>query len=112
MSNWDLKRSLAAAQNKVLLLRKISDQMITVMPSALLELYEINRIASARGYKTEEMKYLKEEALKLSSMMGDSFVKIFHQIVSKRYYFYKYPVEVKIFVHHTVRSSLGLSLSS
>ena len=53
--------------------------MITVMPSALMELYEINRIALTRGHKREEMKYLKEEALKLSSRMGDSFVRIFHQ---------------------------------
>ena len=83
MSNWDLKKSLAAAQKKVLLLRKISDQMTTVMPSALLELYEINRIALARGYKREEMKFLKEEALKLSSMMGDSFVRIFHQKINQ-----------------------------
>ena len=79
MSTWDIDRALKAAEKKILLLRKISDQMITVMPSALMELYEINRIALTRGHKREEMKYLKEEALKLSSRMGDSFVRIFHQ---------------------------------
>ena len=57
MSTWDLEGALAAAQNKIFLLKNISDQMITVMPSALLELYEINRIALARGYKVEEIDY-------------------------------------------------------
>ena len=83
MSTWDLEGALAAAQNKIFLLKKISDQMITVMPSALLELYEINRIALARGYKVEEMKNLVEEAFKLSARMGDSFVKIFHQKINQ-----------------------------
>ena len=79
MSAWRLQPALAAAEKKLVLLRKISYQMVTVIPSALLELYEINRIALARGHKLEDLKYLAEEALQLSSKMGDSFVKTFHQ---------------------------------
>ena len=79
MSAWHLQSALAAAERKIVLLRKISCQMLTVMPSALLELYEINRIALARGHKLEELNHLAEEALQLSSKMGDSFVKTFHQ---------------------------------
>ena len=79
MSAWHLQSALAAAERKIVLLRKISCQMLTVMPSALLELYEINRIALARGHKLEELNHLAEEALQLSSKMGDSFVKTFYQ---------------------------------
>ena len=79
MSAWHLLPALAAAEKKIVLLKKISSQMITVIPSALLELYEINRIALARGHKLKDLTYLAEEALQLSSKMGDSFVKTFHQ---------------------------------
>ena len=79
MSAWQLEQALAAAEKKVVLLRKISCQMVTVMPSALLELYEINRIGLARGHQRQELKYLPEEALQLSVKMGHSFVKTFHQ---------------------------------
>ena len=79
MSAWSLEAALAGAEKKIVLLRKISSQMVTVIPSALLELYEINRIALARGHRGQDRKYLAEEALQLSGKMGDSFVKTFHQ---------------------------------
>ena len=79
MSAWQLELALAAAERKIVLLRKISSQMVTVIPSALLELYEINRVALARGHNRPELKYLAEEALQLSTKMGYSFVKTFHQ---------------------------------
>ena len=83
MSAWHLLPALAAAEKKIVLLKKISSQMVTVIPSALLELYEINRIALARGHKLKDLKYLAEEALQLSSKMGDSFVKTFHKKITQ-----------------------------
>ena len=86
MSTWQLELALAAAERKLVLLRSISCQMVTVIPSALLELYEINRIAlaRARGHsRRQELKYLAEEALQRSAQMGDSFVKTFHQKMSQ-----------------------------
>ena len=80
MSAWQLELALAAAERKLELLRRISCQMVTVIPSALLELYEINRIAVARGHsRRPELKYLAEEALQLSAKMGHSFVRTYHQ---------------------------------
>ena len=80
MSGWQLELALAAAERKLELLRRISWQMVTVIPSALLELYEINRIAVARGHsRRPELKYLAEEALQLSAKMGHSFVRAYQQ---------------------------------
>ena len=79
MSGWEVEGALAGAEKKIVLLRRISSQVVTVIPSALLELYEINRIALARGHRRQDRRYLAEEALQLSTKMGDSFVKTFHQ---------------------------------
>ena len=48
MATWNIRQALAAAEKKMGLMRKLEDQMMTLLPSTLLELYELYRIALVR----------------------------------------------------------------
>ena len=44
MTEWRSEKAIKAAKMKVKLMRSIEIQMMTTLPSALLELYEVLRI--------------------------------------------------------------------
>ena len=45
MAGWKIDKAVAAARMKVELMMSIKDQLLTTLPSALLELYEMCRLA-------------------------------------------------------------------
>ena len=48
MAGWKIDKAVAAARTKVELMKSIQEQMITTLPSAKLELYEMCRLAKVR----------------------------------------------------------------
>jgi len=54
MSNWKIGKAVGAARTKLELMRSIHEQMITTLPSAMLELYEMCRLAKV--YKFNVLK--------------------------------------------------------
>ena len=48
MANWQVEKAVAAARSKLELMMSIKNQMVTTLPSALLELYEMCRLAKVK----------------------------------------------------------------
>jgi ribosome maturation protein Sdo1 len=44
MANWKIEKAVEAAKMKVQLMKSIETQMMTTLPSAILELYEMCRL--------------------------------------------------------------------
>ena len=49
MQTWNIDKALAAAQKKMELMKILKKEMMTLMPSTLMELYEMYRIAAVRA---------------------------------------------------------------
>ena len=45
MASWNLVRAVEAAEMKLKMMEKVSDEMMTLLPSTLLELYEMYSLA-------------------------------------------------------------------
>ena len=54
MSKWKVKEALEAAKKKLKLMMTVSEQMTTIIPSAILEVYEMNRLAQVLRYNFSE----------------------------------------------------------
>jgi len=75
MSKWKVKEALEAAKKKLKLMMTVSEQMTTIIPSAILEVYEMNRLAQEMSLDVESnCSNLLNMARKLSKELGDSFV--------------------------------------
>ena len=49
MQTWNIDKARAAAQKKMELMKILKKEMMTLMPSTLMELYEMYRIAAVRA---------------------------------------------------------------
>ena len=48
MANWNIVKAVAAAERKLELVKMLEGEMKTLLPSSLLELYEMYRLALVR----------------------------------------------------------------
>lgn len=84
MQTWNIDKALAAAQKKMELMKILKKEMMTLMPSTLMELYEMYRIAATLGIDVpQNIEVYKEDALVLSQQFGDRFLKVFHEKLSQ-----------------------------
>jgi len=84
MSNWKIGKAVGAARTKLELMRSIHEQMITTLPSAMLELYEMCRLAKVLKCEVpDDCDDLLKEAKQLSEKLGDRFVHVFNQKVEQ-----------------------------
>lgn len=84
MEGWRVGRAVGAARRKLDLMLSIRDQMISTLPSAQMELWEVARLAQVLNIPTDEdCDILLEEARDLSTKMGARFVHVFHQKVEQ-----------------------------
>lgn len=49
MANWNIVKAVASAERKLNLVRTLEGEMKTLLPSTLLELYEMYRLALVRA---------------------------------------------------------------
>ena len=82
LGSWDTSAALQAARRKVELMRGLQVEMITTLPSALLECFEMSRLGAAGRQRTaldnDEKEWLRE-AKELSDLLGDRFVHVYHE---------------------------------
>eukprot|EP00092_Neocalanus_flemingeri_P062557 GFUD01075493.1.p1 GENE.GFUD01075493.1~~GFUD01075493.1.p1 ORF type:complete len:344 (+),score=63.32 GFUD01075493.1:86-1117(+) len=84
MANWKIEQAVAAARTKLELMMSIKNQMITTLPSALLELYEMCSLAKILNCEVpEDCDALIKQAKELSEKLGDRFVHVFNQKVQQ-----------------------------
>jgi len=84
MAGWKIDKAVAAARTKVELMKSIQEQMITTLPSAKLELYEMCRLAKTLGCSVpENCDDILQEARDMSVKLGDRFLHVFHQKVEQ-----------------------------
>lgn len=84
MAGWKIDKAVAAARMKVELMMSIKDQLLTTLPSALLELYEMCRLAKVLNCEVpEDCDDLLKQAKDLSEKLGDRFVHVFNQKVEQ-----------------------------
>ena len=51
MANWNIVKAVACAERKLDLVQTLEEEMKTLLPSSLLELYEMYRLALVRDNK-------------------------------------------------------------
>jgi len=84
MAGWKVDRALAAARSKVDLMRKLNLGMETTLPSALLEMWEMARIATEIGLPTNlECNSVVEEAARMACKLGHGFVQTHQEKVDQ-----------------------------
>ena len=74
MSDWRVKEAHDAAVTKLELMSRISEHVTSILPSAMMEVVEMSRLAEARGVKVPDQSHLVTEAQELARQLGDSFV--------------------------------------
>ena len=102
MANWNIVKAVATAERKLELVKMLEGEMKTLLPSSLLELYEMYRLALVRAksiistlfslisllyfyFQTlnvkvpQNIEVFKEEARLLSEQFGERFVNVFHE---------------------------------
>ena len=58
MASWNLARAVEAAEMKLKTMERVSDEMMTLLPSTLLELYEMYSLAKVLHGANEASNYL------------------------------------------------------
>ena len=76
MADWRVREAHDAAVTKLELMHRISDHVTSIIPSAMMEVVEMSRLAEARGVKVPDQSHLVKEAQELSRQLGDSFVDV------------------------------------
>ena len=76
MADWRVKEAHDAAVTKLELMTRISDHVTSIIPSAMMEVVEMSRLAEAKGIKVPNQSHLVKEAQEMSTQMGDSFVNV------------------------------------
>ena len=76
MADWRVKEAHDAAVTKMELMNKISDHVTSIIPSAMMEVVEMSRLAEVKGIKVPIQSHLVKEAQEMSIQMGDSFVNV------------------------------------
>ena len=76
MADWRVREAHDAAVTKLELMHRISDHVTSIIPSAMMEVVEMSRLAEARGVKVTDPSHLVKEAQELSRQLGDSFVDV------------------------------------
>ena len=76
MSDWRVKEAHDAAVTKLELMSRISEHVTSILPSAMMEVVEMSRLAEARGVKVPDQSHLVTEAQELARQLGDSFVSV------------------------------------
>ena len=77
MADWRVKEAHDAAMTKLELMTRISDHVISIIPSAMMEVVEMSRLADAKGIQVPNQSHLIKEAQeKMSTQMGESFVNV------------------------------------
>merc|ERR1712150_287543 len=80
MANWNIVKAVASAERKLHLVKVLEGEMKTLLPSSLLELYEMYRLALTLNVKVpQDIEVFKEEARLLSDQFGERFVNVFHE---------------------------------
>jgi len=76
MSSWNITKAVETAEKKLQMMESIKDQMWTMMPSTMMELYEMYKIAKVLNHpvKTTEMETIAKKAGDLSVKFGDRFL--------------------------------------
>lgn len=84
MASWKVDKAVEAARTKLELMKSIENQMVTTIPSAILELYEMSQLRkvlkSCSDDDDDECENLLKEAKERSNILGDRFV---HTLVEK-----------------------------
>jgi len=84
MANWKIDKAVEAARTKVRLMKSMETEMVTTLPSAILELYEMCRLAKILNTVVEdECEHLLKEAKERSEKLGDRFVLVLQQKVEQ-----------------------------
>ena len=76
MSDWRVKEAHDAAVTKLELMSRISQHVTSIIPSAMMEVVEMSRLAEATGVKVPDQSHLVTDAQELSRQLGDSFVDV------------------------------------
>ena len=76
MADWRVREAHDAAVTKLELMQRISGHVTSIIPSAMMEVVEMSRLAEARGVKVPDQSHLVKEAQELSRHLGDSFVDV------------------------------------
>ena len=76
MSDWRVKDAYDAAVTKLDLMYRISEHVTSIIPSAMMEVVEMSRLAEARGVQVPDQSHLVKEAQELSRQLGDSFIAV------------------------------------
>ena len=103
MASWNLTKAVEVAEMKLATMERISDEMMTLLPSTLLELYEMYSLAKVpvingkwlscfiqlsflqvMNHKVSlDMESLPKRASQLSSQFGDRFVSDYTEKISQ-----------------------------
>lgn len=84
MASWNLARAVEAAEMKLKTMEGVSDEMATLLPSTLLELYEMYSLAKVLNHKvSSDMESLAKRASRLSSQFGDRFMSDYTEKISQ-----------------------------
>ena len=76
MSDWRVEEAHKAAVAKLELMSEIPEHVASILPSAMMEVVEMTRLAELRGVKLPDQSHLVTEAQELSRQLGDSFVEV------------------------------------
>ena len=100
MASWNLAKAVEAAEMKLKTMEKVREEMMTLLPSTLLELYEMYSLAKVwhvmnaanvaflslqvLNHKiSADMDSLAKRASQLSSQFGDRFVSDYTEKISQ-----------------------------
>jgi len=80
MQHWKVEKAVTAAKCKLEMIRSLKNEMMSTLPSALLELYEMQRLAKVMNRSVEDdSEELLKEAFQLSQMLGDRFLHVYYE---------------------------------
>ena len=74
----DVKRAASAAKKKLELMLRLEAELLTDLPAAYMEVYEMLAIARVMKMGREEPDQYRDKAKELSIMFGDKFVHEFN----------------------------------